>query len=142
MPPEAVPSNASVASTGLGIRYIGRDPTFAYAYSGEVLINNTTETCLLFTSGSGFIHAEFFQAINYGNIGNGKFTGFTIKLNDLEIFVNRESTRNYGDNESNNPEVVRFIIPPLTKVETTGYSDQASDNPFFHSIVGRVYGAE
>ena len=49
---EPIQPGASIAATGLGIRYIGN---YAYAYSGPVAADNTAGgTALLdFTSGSG-----------------------------------------------------------------------------------------
>ena len=51
---DTIPVSASIASTGKGIRYIG---DHAYAYSGAVALDNTTDenTYLEFTSGSGYI---------------------------------------------------------------------------------------
>ena len=55
MATEAVPANASVASTGLGIRYIGEH---AYALSGierDAGTGGANTTLLNFTSGAGYI---------------------------------------------------------------------------------------
>ena len=55
----SVPPEASVASTGKGIRYVGN---WAYAHSGSVTNVDTgaaaQTTILDFTSGSGFIVAK------------------------------------------------------------------------------------
>jgi hypothetical protein len=136
--PEGVGYSGSnvVAGTGRELNYIGNH---CFAYSGEVAVNNATVTLLEFTSGAGYILAEFTQSVDYGNIGNGKFVGFNIQLNGIKVVENNSSTRNYGDNESNQPDAVRILIPPYTNVTTQGFSDQASDNPFFHSITGRIY---
>ena len=135
-----------MTTTGRGIAVISpkliytEDGKRCYAYSGEVIVNADTVTCLLFTSSaSGYIMAEFTQSVNYGQIGNGKFVGFNIQFNGIKVIENFSSTRNYGDNESNQPDTVRILIPPNTTVTTQGVSDQASANPFYHSLIGRVY---
>ena len=53
---DVIPTSASVASTGLGIRYIG---DYAYCLSGTFDANTNQQTVLDFTSGAGFIRAEF-----------------------------------------------------------------------------------
>jgi len=129
-------SNAIFSGPQKGLSIIG---SHCYAFSGEVFVNNTTATLLEFSTGKGYIIAEFTQSVDYGNIGAGKFIGFNIQYNGVKVVLNNSSTRNYGDNESNQPDIVRILIPPFTTVVTQGFSDQASDNPFFHSISGRVY---
>ena len=49
---DTIPVSASIASTGLGIRYIG---DHCYAYSGEVNVANVELSLLDFTTGSGLI---------------------------------------------------------------------------------------
>jgi len=140
MPHEAsVQPEASIASTGKGIRYIGQH---CYAYAGSVVANNNTVTCLNFTTGSGYVVAEFSQALNYSNVGNGKLIGFTIELNGTVICDNLEATQTFGTNENNQPSTFNFIIPPNTQVKTEATTDGAADIPFYHSITGRVYGAK
>ena len=112
---------------------------YAYAFSGAVTVNNASVECLKFTSGKKLIVAQFSQAIDYTAIGNGKFTGFTIKLKGLIVATNYEATQTAGTNENNGPQVYQFVIPPFTEVITIGSTDSAADNPFFHTIVGRVY---
>jgi len=92
-----------------------------------------------FKTGAGYIVAEFSQAIDYSNVGNGKFTGFTIKLNDIVIVTNYEATSTGGNAENNMPQFYRLIIPPYTQVTTQGSTDSAANNPFFHTIKGRIY---
>ena len=54
---DVIPTSASVASTGSGIRYIG---DYAYAYSGLAQTEglNSPVTRLEFTTGSGLIDAK------------------------------------------------------------------------------------
>ena len=135
MPPEAVPSNASVASTGLGIRYIGQH---CYAYSGRITASSTTGTYLEFTTGSGYIVGEmqFNGYLQYDNISLRQ-GAFQIQLNgeyvaELEV----------ADNAEDMPFSVtqKVIIPPLTKVEITARADDNdADNFATITLVGRVY---
>ena len=54
---DTIPVSASVASTGKGIRYIG---DYAWALSGDIATSSTAYIeHLAFTTGSGFIVAEF-----------------------------------------------------------------------------------
>ena len=131
---------AGTAGTGQNLNYIGTEPnSYCFAYSGQFTVNDTSETGLLFTIGGHFIRAKFQQGINYAFIGNGKLTGFTIKVNDQVIVTNLEATQTYGQNENNMASDFEFIIPPYAKVECVGTTDAAADAPFFQVITGRVY---
>ena len=66
MEPEAVPANASVASTGLGIRYI---QDWAYAFSGVVQANGADKTALDFISGTGLIVGKCYPTVNADQMG-------------------------------------------------------------------------
>lgn len=130
-------SNAQFTSAGKGLTVLG---DYAYAYSGSITVNNDSVECLKFTTGNELIIADFSQSIDYTNIGGARFTGFTIKLNGIIIATNYEATDTAGKSENNNPSYYRFLIPPLSEVITIGSTDSAANNPFFHTIVGRVYG--
>ena len=53
---DTIPVSASVASTGLGIRYIG---DWAFALSGIIGVTNSETTLLEFNSGAGLISGIF-----------------------------------------------------------------------------------
>jgi len=135
---ESLPPDASTASTGLGLRYIG--DKHCYAYSGEVIVANATVTCLDFISGAGYIMANFTQSLDAGALGQGQVIGFTIELNGVAVCVFEERVRSFSGEESIGLQTYKFLIPPLTLVTTKGYTDDGSNNPFFHTITGRVYG--
>ena len=136
---DTTPVSASIASTGKGIRYIGRH---CYAFSGEIIVANATVTCLDFTSGAGYIMADFIQSINASAIDQGQLFGFTIELNGVEVCKFEEHVRSMAGQEYIGLQKYEFLIPPLTHVTTKAYTDDSSNNPFFHTLTGRVYGAE
>ena len=71
---------ASVATTGLGIRYIG---DYCYAYSGVIdLVGASTETQLEFTTGSGLISGEYTFGADANDIDSETYLGFLIYLNN------------------------------------------------------------
>ena len=75
---DTIPVSASVASTGLGIRYIG---DWAYANSGWLSVATGADTVLLdFTSGAGMIKADLFWSFDYDLLINGKIFWRRIKI--------------------------------------------------------------
>jgi len=127
----------NTASAGLELNVIG---DFCYAYSGLVTIANTTATCLSFTTGSHISVVEFTQSIDAEAIGQGQLIGFSIEMNGVVITSLKEFLRDQGSGETVALLYYRFIIPPYTQVTTKGYTDDSSDNPFFHTISGKIYG--
>ena len=131
MPPEAVPSNASVASTGKGIRYIGQH---AYAYSGSHPATAAGHTAMLdFTSQSGYLIAK----IAFGNTSvSGDHIEFEIKLNGVIVMAAIADA--IGESFPLND--LRILIPPNTHVEiTTINASGGADRAVFVSLSGRVY---
>jgi len=139
------PGGAGGAGNPLGGSFTGAAETleiygdFCAAYSGSVIVANSTVTCLNFQTGNHIIVAEFTQSINYKDIGQGQLVGFSVELNDSVITQFEERVRSYGGEESVGLSYYRFIIPPYTQVTTNAYTDDGSDNPFFHTITGRIY---
>ena len=138
MPPEAVPSNASVASTGLGLRYIGQH---CYAYSGIILSADGSKTCLgPFTSGSGYITGKYLLSggLFISDVGEGANIIYTLKLNDQIIWEIKITTNPEGSPTAYTPPL---LIPPITKVEILVQASQANLE-CSASLTGRVYGAD
>ena len=131
-----VGSSNSFTGAASGLEIYG---DFCAAYSGSILVNNTTVTCLEFRTGNHLSVVEFSQGVNYNQVGNGKLVGFTIELNGTVICTNLEATQTFGTNENNEPSRYAFIIPPYTEVKTEATTDAAADIPFFHTITGRIY---
>ena len=137
---DVIQPSASIASTGLGIRYIGQH---CYAYSG--FINYTdpasgNQTMLDFNSGSGVIVAEFTFSYNARVMG-GADLGWQISLNDILVWtaVIESQTPSYMD-----VNIVPLVLPPDTKVlvELRNPASSVFAGQSNCTMTGRVYGAE
>ena len=128
---EPLPPDASTASTGLGLRYIGKE--YCYAFSGDVALSSSFQDFLSFTSGSGFIIADINFAGDYNALG-ANYVQFNIKLNGSSVFLSKM--------ERNNSEWMNYakiLLPPFTQVQIEGKVQDGT--PAFTCIfVGRVYG--
>lgn len=129
-----LPPDASTASTGLGLRYIGTEPMFAYAYSGDVDVN-LAQTVLDFHSGSGFVNGRIYFSGNWADAGPN-FVLFTLDFNGLTV-IRIAERRDLGQG-SDQPYTI--IIPPHTHVEAK-YSGAGVSALFTTVITGRVYDA-
>ena len=140
MPPEAVPSNASVASTGLGLRYIGEH---CAAWSGLIQINTTLTECLNFTSGSGYIVCDLTlcgAAKHDGGTNTGANTVYEIYFNGVRfLLIKVESIQE----DMPAMETIPLLIPPFTQVKIAFRCDVSTANLFNSvALAGRVYGAD
>jgi len=134
----AVQPNASVAATGLGIRYVGQ---YAYAMSGTTSVDQNETVLLQFTTGVGIIDADFgfwyATAVGGGNIGDDYL--FRILFNDALILTQNMN----ASKEIYLPNYPKLIIPPLTFVTVSAQnSTDSSANAISATVTGRVYGAE
>ena len=140
MPHEAsVQPEASTFSTGKGLRYIGEH---CYAMPGEQQQENSINTVLEFTTGSGYIVGKLFVsgAVAPGASGGGGNTSYQLKLNDIDSLNLKVETE-----QEDQPcdTWAPILLPPLTKVELTVASTASNVDRFTTvSFVGRVYGAE
>jgi len=130
---QPVQASASVAATGLGIRYIGEH---AYAYGGVIGVPDSTTTILgPFTSGAGFILADI--QITDSSRSNDDIQ-YDVYLNDISVV---RFVRGNAGEAPGYPTIL--IIPPFTKVEITGYNHSTSSaQPQTVTLTGKVYGAE
>ena len=130
----SVPPEASIASVGKGIRYIG---DYCYAYSGSLAVNNVETTLLEFTTGSGLIRAIF--QFYYPEIIGDDYE-YSIYFNDLQV-AGHNLNKSYEGMQSWIP--IHLIIPPFTKVKGTAVNaENANSNNQQLTMTGRVYGAE
>ena len=133
MPPEAVPSNASVASTGKGLRYIGKEHCYAYSGAVEDAASAAPDTdCLDFTSGSGIIVARVNWSTNYA--GNDDMH-LLINLNDIAVYQSVLTTSNTVQDQP-----VDIIIPPFTRFNFKWGVNTVTKN-LSVLLTGRVYDA-
>jgi len=137
MATEAVPPNASVVSTGLGLRYLGN---YCYAFSGEYNANDALQTELAFTSGSGLIHATFgfCGAVDPAQVNSGTNGLFRVNFNGLLVAQVKLQT---GEEDMPSAYEMHLIIPPYTQVTVTNI-DASSTSTFKQMVylTGRVYG--
>jgi len=130
---DVIPTSASTASTGLGIRYIAQ---WAYSLSGRIPVDNSTITLTSFTSGAGVIIAQWTPGYADESADNMQFR---VKFNGIDIYQTTLDSRvTYSPYQ-----YINLIIPPLTKVEVTCENKSGSSEVnVISNITGRVYGAE
>ena len=131
---EELPPDASIASTGLSLRYIG---SHVYAYGGVIGVVDS-ETILLGPSitGTGYITAKL--QINYMSSTENNIE-YLIYFNDVVV---QGYTVKGGGNYTEADVPIWLIIPPFTNVKVTG-ENKSSSTPRNHavSLTGRVYQA-
>ena len=135
MPHEAsVQPEASIVSTGFGIRYIG---SHCYAFSGLVGVTNAEESLLDFTTGSGYIVGKI--QFNYAVYSTSDFA-FRVRFNGA-VIQSYAVTASGNYTESDVP--IHVIIPPFTRVQCQAERiDGSGDINQIVTLTGRVYGAE
>ena len=125
--------NASVVSTGLGVRYING---YAYGYSGEIDLNNTTQTLFSYTNENFIFVGQFQMLFDKTQFNTGEALGYTIKFNDL--IVARLELEAAATTTESIQSPVNIVIPPLTEVVITGDTDGGSI-VVTGLVTGRVY---
>ena len=135
-----VQPGASVAATGLGIRYIG---DYCYAYSGAIAASTASPTALSFTSGSGFILADVIYSgcFNFTDPSSGLRGTCVVQFNGVEVAATLTDSDSGNLNTGGVP--MRLLIPPFTTVLIT--VDAGDNSVSLHATValtGRVYGTE
>ena len=136
-----VQPSASIASPGLGIRYIGKD--HCYAYSGGFGASDSEQTVLDFTSGSGYIVATLTMTapikMATADIPNGVVRGYQLDFNSQTVGLYKVDSVN--EDMPSNAEV-SILIPPFTAIVLTCI-DNVSNGAYLGTanITGRVYGA-
>ena len=136
---DTIPVSASIASTGKGIRYVGK---WAYCMSGAYETKTSGQQILDFTTGSGLIVGDFqlMGPCNYASPVNGAITIARIKFNDETVAFLKCDTE-----QEDMPAitVVKCIIPPLTKVLVAILSNEDTADELITMVFsGRVDGAE
>ena len=131
-----VQPEASIAQTGPGIRYIRN---YAYAYSGQIDLNNTTQTLFSYTNGKAVFVGQFQMIFDKSAFGTGESIGYTIKFNNL--IVARLELEAATTTTESIQRPVNLIVPPLTQVLITGDTDGGSI-VVTGLVTGRTYGEE
>lgn len=134
---EPIQPEASTASTGKGIRYIGEH---AYAYN-IVGSDSDPQTVLEFTTGSGYIvcKAYFTGPTKFSDPNSGREANWQLSLNDIIVGHVHNDT---SEGDITQQGVLKFLIPPFTdvKIEVDVNDVTAS---YLNGVIltGRVYGA-
>ena len=137
---DVIQPSASIASPGLGLRYIGKD--HCYAFSGAIAAATATQTMFDFTStGSGYIVATLTMTapIKMADLSLGYYRNWQLDFNSQTVGLYKT--------ESSTEDMPTFIevqilIPPLTAVILTCVD--SGDNATAlgtANMTGRVYGA-
>jgi len=137
---EIVQPEASVVQSGLGIRYVGQ---YAYAYSGEILVNSgiSPVTMLEFNTGSGIVKGWLTFSVDFTNLSTANKWGWKVSFNDTVIMNYLTEFQNHMNANQQMPWPI--LIPPQTKVVVQAQSgDDPHDVDFNVGLVGRVYGTE
>ena len=137
---EGIPPTASVASTGLGLRYIGKD--HCYAFSGAVSASTSEQTLFDFTSGAGYIVATLTMTapIKMTTLTPGYIRGFQLNFNSQTVGLYKADAEN-----EDMPTIIeaQILIPSLTAVVLT-CQDHGTEANYLGTanLTGRVYGAD
>ena len=135
---DTIPVSASIASTGLGIRYIG---SHCYALSGTFSATTNPQITLSFTTGAGYIVGRFTFAgmFDPATASTGSTGGLLITFNGENAIIMQVDGA-----EEDMPSTIYedVIIPPFTTIKAT--LDSSSNDPDrvgTTNFTGRVYGA-
>jgi len=131
-----VQPSASIAATGLGIRYIGQH---CYAYSQSLDFDNSPEVTLLeFNSGAGYITA---QIICMRSDTDSLNSFHKVYLNDELVMLVPLGAGDVHSAAAQSPYNLSF--PPMTNVKITVVNiSNTSTGTGLVTLIGRVYGAE
>ena len=139
---DVIQPSASIASPGLGIRYIGKD--HCYAFSGTIPARNTEQTVLDFTTGSGFIVATLTMTAPFkmtaASVPDGRIRGYQLDFNGQTVGQYKVDSQ-----QEDMPTIIeaQILIPPFTAVVLTCMDNsEALDYLGTANITGRVHGAE
>ena len=137
MASEAIGANAIFSGPQKGLTIIGKH---CYAYSGNVIINNTTTDLLTFNTGKNILVVKMYWYGDFGYIGGAKVITEFVQFNGNSVYDNSRlinSSSGDGSNEYGDP--TPFIIPPFTLVNVQLGNDNAGDIEYGVNLVGKVY---
>ena len=133
---DTTPVSASIASTGKGIRYVGKE--WVYANSGKIAtVTTNTMTLLEFETGPEILKAQI-SMVTFGVTAED----FQYKINFNDQQINEVYYIDSYDSYTEDSRNFFYIIPPFTKVKITGQSIGGGAGTIGAMLTGRVYGAE
>jgi len=130
----AVSKRPNQAPTGSELNIIGNH---AYAYSGPIVVNNTTKTALAFHTNTQYIDSKIQLGGVTADMGGSKKIGMIISFNGQQVSKNITMTNTA--HAFNDMDPIVLIIPPNTNVTIEIYTDNAGDISYFATLTGRVY---
>ena len=138
---DVIQPSASIASPGLGLRYIGKD--HCYAFSGAVAASDSEQTVLDFTTGSGYIVATLTMTapiqMSAGGVAAGNVRGYQLDFNNQTVGLYKMESQ---DETMPTAMEAQILIPPFTAVILTCIDNAGSAVRLgTANITGRVYGA-
>jgi len=111
----------------------------AYAYSGEILVNNNTVTMFEFTSGNYYFFGTFTYGVDQnGSLYGSKLIGFTVEMNGskiMQLVTQTTTTMTMLDFDNN----YNILIPPYTSVKVESETTNTTDVPTYGMFVGEIY---
>ena len=121
--PSSKPASATVATTGLGLKFVG-GKTWA-AWSGQVITNNSTETALEFDSPDVPLKALISWATDLGQMSNGATYRIEIGLNDEIVF--RFNSKNEAGRASSDWDPIYLVIPAFSIFKVEVFCETSSN---------------
>ena len=131
---DVIQPSASIASPGLGIRYMG-GKTWA-GWSGQIIVNNGTTDMFNFVSPNiGLIvtNFQYYIAHSTNSPVSNEYIGWNLKLNEVLIVLNHlkaATLQHYNDFDQN-----MFVIPPNTVCQIESYTNATNDIYTYANIV-------
>ena len=129
----ATETSQTVASTGLGIRFIRNG--YWGAWSGKVVTNNTTVTALDFDSPDVPLNALFSWVTDFAQIGSGHEYRLIITLNEEDVV--RFNSKNEAGRAAADWDPIRLIIPAHSAVKVTVFCETTSDIKWTINLVSQ-----
>ena len=137
---DVIQPSASIASPGLGLRYIGEH---CYAFSGTFGALTSEQTLLDFTTGTGYIVATLTMTAPFqmtASVTDGRVRGYQLDFNGQTVGLYKADSQ-----QEDMPTIIeaQILIAPFTAVVLTCIDNSEALNYLgTANITGRVYGAD
>jgi len=110
---------------------------WAYAYSGKIILANTTKTAFEFTTGNYLAVVDLFVGFDQTGLNAGNEIGYIVSLNGTEVMdVVHTGERNWF---LTGGSPAQFIIPSYTEVKVELFCDDATGIAMAAMLTGRIY---
>ena len=131
-------AGSNPAGTGSSLNYItvGKR-TYAYGYSGSVVVNNATVTALEFNSGSNVIKAQIQLTGDFGDMAGSKRIGMIVSFDGQKISSNVRL--NVATNAIYDLDPLFVLIPPFTTVKIEITTDNPANIEYYATLTGEAF---